>query len=325
MNKSPCGPDSGLMRVPPFRDAHTHFTRNGVALSLSELRQLACRLLSSGVFLVYDCGFQGGPGLTAKGILAATAGARLSVKSCGRALYKAGGYGSFLGIGVSSAEESVTAIHELAGQGADFIKVINSGIVSPAAEGFVTPGGFTPEELRVIVSEAGGLGLPVHCHADGDAAIRSAVAAGVSSVEHGFFVCEDTLRLMADQGTQWTPTAAALLAVTAFVPDKDKPFIEETVQRHLASIAFADAIGVRLTVGTDSGSRGVTHGVSFFEELRLFKKAGLSMERILRAACMETVEMEQGNFLLVAQDFIDTGRVEAVFCAGKQIPGLLRA
>ena len=79
---------------------------------------------------------------------------------------------------------------------------------------------------------------------------------------------------------------------------------------------YAASIGVKLEVGTDSGSKGVRPGESFFKELRLFKKAGLSFEQILSAACLDQAEIEQGNYLLVENNFIETEKVEAVFIKG---------
>ena len=91
------------------------------------------------------------------------------------------------------------------------------------------------------------------------------------------------------------------------------------IDRHLSSIHYASSVGCRLRIGTDSGSKGVDHGPSFFDELALFSKAGLTLPQILSVACMEAEEMERGNFLLVKKDFITTREIEALYQGGQRI------
>ena len=191
------------------------------------------------------------------------------------ALNKKGGYGGFLGKGVSGKEEIRSAIQTLAETGADFIKIINSGIVSLQEEKPVTEGGFSGDEWKVIQEEAGVHGLPVRCHANSDRAIRQAVDFGVSSVEHGFFISKETLQVMAEKGVAWTPTAIALLSLKAFLSPEEQNRVDRIVDLHLEAINYAASIGVKLQVGTDSGSKGVRPGESFFKELQLFQKGGI--------------------------------------------------
>jgi hypothetical protein len=75
---------------------------------------------------------------------------------------------------------------------------------------------------------------------------------------------------------------------------------------------------VDLKIGTDSGSKGVKPGRSFFQELKLFKKAGLSLSRIGAFACLADDEMERGNYLLVEKDFIEKERIGAAFIEGRK-------
>lgn len=207
----------------------------------------------------------------------------------------------------------------MAESGADFIKVINSGIVSLEDEKPVTEGGFSREEWKVIQEEAAVHDLPIRCHANSDQAIRQAVDFGVSSIEHGFFISRETLRVMAERGVTWTPTAIALMSIKTFLSLEEQNRVDRIVDRHLEAMHYAASIGVQLQVGTDSGSKGVRPGESFFKELQLFKKAGLTLDQILSAACLNQTEIEQGNYLLVKNNFIEMERVEAVFINGVQI------
>jgi imidazolonepropionase-like amidohydrolase len=282
-----------------------HFTVLGRPASLADMEAIKSAYLRHGVLEVKDMGNRYGAGFLARKIL----GDEITVKSCGYALFKQGTYGAFLGKGVAGVQDITKEVEELYHAGADFIKVINSGIVSAAGERLVTEGGFNRDELSTLCEEAGERGLEVACHANSDSAVRDAVNAGVSSIEHGFFVSEETLHMMAEKGVSWTPTALALLSVAASLPHEQASYLEEVVESHLAAINMACAAGVWLRIGTDSGSREVAHGESFIEELRLFAKAGLSLKQILSAACGESGRSDHEGCLLVKEDFIATGEI----------------
>jgi len=294
-----------LLRIPPFEDAHMHFNLCGRPWSEEVLRAVMERYARRGIFSIKDMGHKSAIGLKARIV----AKGLMSVRTAAFALIKKGGYGTFLGKCVEGKEEIKKAVKEISDAGADFIKVINSGIVSTGTARHVTEGGFTFEELKVICAEAKKRDLEIACHANSDNAIRDAVMAGVSSLEHGFFISGDTIRLMVEKGTSWTPTAFALLALAPSLAPTEKRHIQEVIEGHLASMYFAASIGLKLRVGTDSGSKGTRHGESYFDELRLFEKAGLTLSQILSSACMEEEKMETGNFLLVGKDFISTGKV----------------
>src|SRR5208282_162169 len=227
----------------------------------------------------------------------------VEVRSAIYALYKKGTYGSFLGKGVSGTSEISKAVQEVAGAGADFLKVINSGIVSAQKAGSVTDGGFSPEELHVLNETARSRNLYMVCHANSDAAVLNAIDAGAVSIEHGYFVSRDTLHRMAEARIVWIPTIFALHSLVVLYPADEQVIIEKIIERHLSSVSYAASVGVILRIGSDSGSKGTAHGSSFFEELQLFRKAGLPLEQIIPAACMDESEIARGNFLVATPDF----------------------
>ncbi len=293
-----------------------HFMTHGRSASPRKISKIGEACAKCGIFAVNDMGHRSGLGLTARLHLSG----KILVRTAGFAIYKMGGYGEFLGKGVYDRREIKKVVDEIADDGADFIKVINSGLVSLTGVPPVTFGGFPLEELKAISAESKERRLKMVCHANSDRAIRDAVVAGAASIEHGFFVSKETLKMMADYEVSWTPTVFALRSVADLLPHGQRPYIEEVIERHLLSIQCACEEGVKLQVGSDSGSKGVDHGTSYFEELRLFKKAGLSHEKILAAACMDASEIAKGNFLVVKEDFAETGKVEAVYREGKLLP-----
>jgi hypothetical protein len=312
MNKS-------IIKIPPFRDDHIHFMIDGRQATRGECQSITAQFLHQGIMAMADMGHKSNLGLEFKKDFDRKSPFPIKVRSAGLALHKKGGYGGFLGKGVSGKKEIQAVVRLLAEAGADFLKVINSGIVSLKEEKQVTEGGFSGEEWKVIQEEAELNRLPICCHANSDRAIRQAADFGVSSIEHGFFVGQETLQVMAEKNVAWTPTAIALLSLKTFLPAEEQNRVDRIMNHHLEAMGYAASNGVKLQVGTDSGSRGIRPGESFFKELQLFKKAGLTLEQILSAACPNQSEIEKGNYLLVENNFIAMERVEAVYINGVQV------
>jgi imidazolonepropionase-like amidohydrolase len=303
-----------LLKIPYFRDSHIHFAAEGRPVSIGVLSEIGARWKKHGIFAVDDMGHKSAAGLEARRVLAG----EVRVRSAGWAIFRKGTYGSFLGKGVSGKEEIRGAIREISEAGADFLKVVNSGIVSLSGDGAVTEGGFSPEELKIIHGEALECNLVVRCHANSEKAITDAIAAGTSSIEHGFFITKEHIHAMAEKGIAWTPTVYALQSLSPTLREEGKRYLASVIDHHLSSIHYASSIGCRLRIGTDSGSKSVDHGLSFFDEMSLFRKAGLTLPQIFSSACVEAEEMERGNFLLVKKDFITTREIEAVYQEGKR-------
>ncbi len=305
--------------ISPFQDAHIHLMIDGHPATLDDCPSLFAEYFSKGIVSLVDMGHKSGLGLEFQKISVRKNPFPMKVLTAGWALHKKGEYGGFLGPGVKGKKEIRTALRSLADAGSNFIKILNSGIVSLREETPVTSGGFSGEEWEVIQEESALHCLPIHCHANSDRAIRQAVDFNVSSIEHGFFISRETLQAMAEKGVAWTPTAFALLSLRASLSPEEQNRVERIVDLHLEAINYAASIGVKLQVGTDSGSKGVRPGESFFKELQLFQKAGLSLEQILSAACLIPEEIKRGNYLLVENNFIKMEKVEAVFIKGVQI------
>lgn len=286
--------------MPGLIDCHVHLALDGVDFgrSLELWRQDRLlwervgadllRTMQRGIVAVRDGGDREGIGLSARDKVARGAVPGPLIKSSGTALGRRGKYGSFLGPGLQGVSIP-GAVKDLARRGVDQVKVLVSGMVSFKNYRQVGPLQFEEEELREMVLEAHRLGIRVMAHASSDDAVRTAVRAGVDSLEHGYFVSEDTLKVMASAGIPWIPTLAPVAGqLRAPLKDRYSPGEREVIQRtylrQQRMVKKASDLGVKIGVGTDAGATGVPHGDGFPDEILLLKEAGLTGEEILRAA-----------------------------------------
>ena len=98
------------------------------------------------------------------------------------------------------------AAREVLRTGSTQIKVMAGGGVSSYYDPLDTTQ-YTLEEMKAIVTEAENWGTYVAVHAYTDKAVRICIEAGVKSIDHGPFLTEETLKLMADKEVWLSPQA----------------------------------------------------------------------------------------------------------------------
>src|SRR5690606_8919879 len=149
---------------------------------------------------------------------------------------------------VNGVDDARAAVREAIARGAEVIKIF--------AEATPQRTRLSPEEMAAIVAEARRHRIPVAAHATRDEAVREAVEAGVTSIEHAYQISDETLRLMAQKGVWLVPTDVSLeraLELTAHWPRRPS---REEVEAHLETnrdrIRRARALGVRIAMGSDA-------------------------------------------------------------------------
>jgi imidazolonepropionase-like amidohydrolase len=139
-----------------------------------------------------------------------------------------------------------------------------------------------------MVRVAAQQGKKVMVHANGQLPVRQALEADCHSIEHGFFMGRENLERMAEKQIVWGPTTYAMKICAENIGKEDIYFdqgvAEKTLHHQLEQIAFARKSGVPITLGTDAGSKGVLHGDSVVEEMKLLIKARHSLTEAIQCA-----------------------------------------
>jgi imidazolonepropionase-like amidohydrolase len=174
-------------------------------------------------------------------------------------------------------------VRAMARAGADVIKTATTGGASSRPGHGPLDAAFTAAEMETLVAESHALGRRVMCHALGGPGLRTALEAGVDSVEHGCYLDEDATLLgqMAVQGTFFVPT----LTVYVYHRESPAPHVRERAvalhPHHVASVRRALELGVPIAAGTDAGGHGHPSNAL---ELKYLVEAGLTPMQALRAA-----------------------------------------
>jgi imidazolonepropionase-like amidohydrolase len=153
---------------------------------------------------------------------------------------------------------------------------------------------FSDSELEVIVGEAALKSVPVEAHAHGAEGAHAAVKAGVRSIEHGTYLTEETLALMAKMGTFFVPTADIVNDLAEPGGDYDNPVLQRRGQMMMPilkhAIERAKALNVKIGAGSDTsyGPRSIT---TLGREIVMLAESGLAPLDALQAATTRNAEL----------------------------------
>ena len=181
--------------------------------------------------------------------------------------------------------------------GGDFLKIWYSGNIE---DGEGADPRLSHKDLCRILQQKGERKAVVV--ANGQQQVAEALAAGCDAIEQGYGMGEDNLRKMAEREVLWIPSVlrakngldgassggdvACRFSTRYVAPGKPIPgaevFWEKMLAEQLRQLRLARKLGVKMAVGTGAGSVGILHGESMAEEMKLFIKAGYSLEETIR-------------------------------------------
>ena len=285
--------------LPCLIDSHVHLCMSGTDDPVAREKQLGAgfddikdlisehikRHLSYGVLAVRDGGDRYAHNLRYRNEYIDIKKTPIGISVAGRAWHRAGRYGGLIGRPPQENHSLAEAI-QIDPEEKDHIKIVNSGLNSLKEFGKETLPQFSAEELSDVVKVAGKFGRRVMVHANGKKPVAAALAAGCNSIEHGFFMGSENLKIMAEKGVVWVPTACTMKAYAEYM----KPgSIEHEVSRmnldhQLEQISKARELGVTVALGTDAGSIGVHHGSAVIDEMELLIQAGYTLSEVVRSS-----------------------------------------
>ncbi len=148
----------------------------------------------------------------------------------------------------------ITAIRQQFKEGADFIKIYETGQDSLAAGHFSTPFQFTREELSAAVNEAARVGKHIAVHATGEPGTLYAAQAGVVSIDHAYQLSDATIKLMREKQIFAVPTFTILeyFAAHAATPAAAAHY-RDLQSYHVQEFRKQLAAGVAIAMGSDVG------------------------------------------------------------------------
>lgn len=176
--------------------------------------------------------------------------------------------------------------------GADVIKFCaTGGVLSKGTK--VGAQQFTFEEMQALIEEAHLRGLTVAAHAHGTEGIKTAIKAGVDSVEHGSFLDAEAIALAKEMGTYLSMD----IYVTEYILDEGEKagILEESLakertvgKRQRESFRQAVAAGVKMVFGSDAGV--YPHG-SNAKQLSRMVEFGMRPIQVLQTATIEPARL----------------------------------
>lgn len=192
-----------------------------------------------------------------------------------------GHYGRFLGREFADFAEYKALVREVKEKGGHFIKIMVSGLMDFNRLGKITDTPCSYELCRDMIAYAHDSGFAVMAHANGREAVTNALRAGVDSIEHGAYLDQETLHLLAESDAVWVPTIVTIANLCGLGRFPDA-VLHPLLRRHKENVTYAAHLGAKLALGSDAGAYHVFHGQASLDEYELLKSClGEAVDSIL--------------------------------------------
>ena len=323
---------AGKYVVPGIIDCHVHGGLNGEpgclekASAASEAETAITymnnlrKLLSDGVVFFREMGTKHHVDIAAAQAVAGGEIAGPGILPCGDLLTITGGHCWGIGLQCDGAVEVTKAVRAQIKAGAQAIKFMASGGLHTPRNRSNAPQ-FSAEELAAGIREARKFGLVTGAHCMDAVSARYLLTAGIDSIEHGCFLCEDeaVFDIMAMQGAYYVPTIHAVEVIADSDPalGLSKELLSKSIpahNKHIDSFQLALKKGVKIAFGTDRGTT-LNHFQSGSVEALAMNRYGMPAADIITSFSKTASELlgisreygtlepgKRANFLVVDRD-----------------------
>jgi imidazolonepropionase-like amidohydrolase len=185
----------------------------------------------------------------------------------------------------NNADELVTVIRGQFKEGADFIKIYETGHDRLVNGIFSTPYQYTEAELTAAVREAARVGKTVAVHATGEPGTLYAARAGVVSIDHGYQLSAETMKIMREKHIFVVPT---FTISEDFAEHSNGGSRRDSINLHIAEFKKQIAAGVPVAMGSDVGP--FPHGTQA-REFVLMVRNGLTPLTSIQAGTLNAAEL----------------------------------
>lgn len=208
------------------------------------------------------------------------------------AIHKNGHYGGIVGKGFATMKEYADLVKEAGRRKADFIKIMTTGIMNFDTDGSITGEALQFQEVKEMVHIAHEEGFAVMSHTNGAQAVEELIEAGADSVEHGNYIREETLKMMADASIVWVPTVTVVpnMFGSGRFSEELLHSIYETGKRN---IRRGFELGVTMALGSDAGAYLVPHGQGLLDEWDRFQESVTEKTSSIEAKRSLTEELKK--------------------------------
>ena len=205
-----------------------------------------------------------------------------------------GGHGSNTGRECDGPVDCMKAAREQIKGGADFVKIMATGGVNSDTRPEFSQ--LNLEEMTAAITEAHRAGKKTATHAHGKAGIKTAVLAGIDSVEHGSYIDDECIELMLQRGTALCPTLSTHYFTMKFgteagiAPWKVEKGMQAAEAQHIG-LEKAWKAGVPVTIGTDAGTPYNPHWGTYMEFVLFVEDMGFDPMDTLAAGTIRSAQV----------------------------------
>ena len=299
----------GLTLMPGLIDAHVHlFLHPGRAEDMQTVRESSAQRTVQAVLAAKAdlwAGFTTERDMGTEGVGSASTAIRDAINAgeipgprlwvCANAISILGGHEDALGFNpaalippnadlVNNTDDLIRTIRKQIKEGADFIKIYETGHDQFIQGRFSTPYQFTEAQLAAAVKEAARVGKRVAVHVTGEPGALYAAEAGVMSLDHANQLSPRTMQIMREKGIPAVPTFTVFKYFAEHGSPASRAFLQKLLANKIQEFKKQIVAGISFAAGSDVGP--FPHGTQA-EEYVLLVRYGLPPLRAIQAGTLE--------------------------------------